>query len=295
MDLSYDLLRTFIAVAETRNFTRAGELVNRTQSAVSQQIKRLEGELCQELFARDARSVHLTPYGEAFVPHARRLIRAHEETVAALSTPDVAGVVRLGAPDDYAAFFLPGILERFASVCPLVQVEMRCCESSAALLTALDNGKLDLVIRTNVTPTVAGQTIAQEPIVWAASASHCTHEINPLPLAVFAEGCEYRAWGIQALEDIGRAYRIAYTSPSIMGIQAAITAGLAVAPIGLHSLPPGGRLLGEDDGFPQLPSVTVSLHRRTDNGGEAVDRLASYVIEAFREKRLDQPSQCNAA
>lgn len=294
MDLSYDLLRTFIAVAETRNFTRAGELVNRTQSAVSQQIKRLEGELCQELFMRDARSVHLTPYGEAFVPHARRLIRAHEETVAALTTPDVAGVVRLGAPDDYAAFFLPGILERFASVCPLVQVEMRC-ESSVALLAALDSGDLDLVIRTNIKPSLPSQVIAQEPIVWAASASHCTHEIDPLPLAVFAEGCDYRAWGIQALESIGRPYRIAYTSPSIMGIQAAVSAGLAVSPMGLHSMPPGARILGEDQGFPQLPSATVSLHRRTDNGGEAIERLARFVIEAFREKRLDQPPQCNAA
>ncbi|TVM19474.1 LysR family transcriptional regulator [Oceanidesulfovibrio indonesiensis] len=294
MDLSYDLLRTFIAVAETRNFTRAGELVNRTQSAVSQQIKRLEGELSQELFRRGARSVSLTPYGEAFVPHARRLLKAHEETVAALSRPDVAGVVRLGAPDDYAAYFLPGILERFASVCPLVQVEMRC-ESSTALLAALDSDELDLVIRTNITPSLPSRVIAQEPIIWATSASHCTHEVDPLPLAVFAEGCDYRAWGIQALENIGRPYRIAYTSPNIMGIQAAITAGLAVAPMGLHSMPPGARILGEEEGFPQLPSATVSLHRRTENGGDAVESLACYVVEAFRERRLDLPPERSVA
>lgn len=294
MDLSYDLLRTFIAVAETKNFTRAGELVNRTQSAVSQQIKRLEGELGQELFKRGARSVSLTPHGEAFVPHARRLVKAHEETVAALSKPDVAGIVRLGAPDDYAAYFLPNILERFASVCPLVQVEMRC-ESSRALLAALNNGELDIVIRTNITPSLPSRIIAQEPIVWATSASHCTHEVDPLPLAVFAQGCDYRAWGLQALENIGRSYRIAYTSPSLMGIQAAVTAGLAVAPMGLHSMPPGARILGEEEGFPQLPSATVSLHRLTENGSDAVESLACYVIEAFRERRLDLPPRSNAA
>lgn len=285
MDLSYDLLRTFIAVAETRNFTRAGELVNRTQSAVSQQIKRLEGELSQELFRRGARSVSLTPYGEAFVPHARRLVKAHEETVAALSKPNVAGVVRLGAPDDYAAYFLPGILTRFAGAFPRVQVEVRC-DPSSLLLGALARGEVDLVVSSCSSSSDTGRVIAYEPVVWVTSAGHLAHEQTPVPLAVFQHGCLFRHWGTNALSAVRREYRIAYSSPSINGIQAAVSAGLAVAPIGVHSMPPGSRVLTEAEGFPMLPTASIVLHRNSESNSEVVDCLAEHVAEGFRGPSL---------
>jgi DNA-binding transcriptional LysR family regulator len=147
MQLPNDLLRTFMSVVDTQSFTRAGQAVNLTQSAVSQQLKRLEQELGQELFARNGREVALTPAGEALLPYARRMLLLHDEAVSALSRPEMVGLVRLGSPDDYAARFLPSILARFAQAFPRVQVYVRC-EPSSRLHHLLAESALDLIVVT---------------------------------------------------------------------------------------------------------------------------------------------------
>lgn len=285
MQLSPELLRTFLAVAEAGSFTKAGEAVNRTQSAVSQQIRRLEEELGRPVFAREGRAVFLTCAGETLLPYARRILRAHEEAYAAMTRPELVGQVRLGAPDDYAAYFLPGILARFAASYPLVQVGVHC-ESSTSLMNNLAQNELDLVVATYAPGEEEGEIIGYEPVVWATSARHTAHEDRPLPLAVFQHGCSYRRLALKALGRVDLPYRIAYLSPSINGIQAAITAGIAVAPVNLHSLPEGARILTEVDGFPPLPMASLTLHRNVGSRSEVVDALADRVVEGFRTAAL---------
>lgn len=115
------------------------------------------------------------------------------------------------------------------------------------------------------------------------------HELDPLPLAVFHKGCTFREWAVNALDAIGRAHRIAYVSPSIAGIQAAIVAGLAVAPIGLSSVPQGARLLTPDLGFPILPTARLMLRRNPESRSPVVDCLAEHVAEGFRENQSVLP------
>lgn len=285
MGLPVDLLQTFVAVADAGGFTKAAEAVNRTQSAVSQQIKRLEEELGRELFVRQGRNIRLSAHGETLLPHARRILHAHDEVYAALAQPDMTGLVRLGAPDDYAMYFLPKILARFSEAFPFVQVEVRC-EPSSALLPALARGELDLVVASCTGSSDPGRVIGYEPLVWATSAHHIIHEQTPVPLAVFQQGCLFRHWATNALRAIRREYRIAYSSASINAIQAAVSAGLAVAPIGVHSLPPGSRVLQEDEGFPLLPTASVNLHRNPESRSEVVDCLAEHVTEGFRGQSI---------
>jgi DNA-binding transcriptional LysR family regulator len=120
LNLDTDLLRTFVAIADSGSFTRAGELVHRTQSAVSMQVKRLEEALGKPVFQRQGRTVALTAEGEALLGYARRILKLHEEAVATLTRPDLVGTVRIGIPDDYVMRFLPGILTRFAQAYPRV-------------------------------------------------------------------------------------------------------------------------------------------------------------------------------
>lgn len=102
VNLDLDLVRAFVTVAEARSFTRAGERLGRSQSAVSLQMQRLEDRLGVALLSRDPRHVTLTPGGEAFLPQARRLLRVNDEIVADLRGDDLEGEVRLGAPEDFA-------------------------------------------------------------------------------------------------------------------------------------------------------------------------------------------------
>ncbi|GAB7022282.1 LysR substrate-binding domain-containing protein [Salidesulfovibrio brasiliensis] len=278
--LALETLRTFVAAAESGSFTRAGALVNRTQAAVSMQMKRLEEETGRPLFVREGRSIRLAPGGEVLLPYARRLIRLHDEAVFSLAEPDVSGRARLGAPEDFASIMLPGVLERFARVYPHVVVDVRC-EATEQLMAALGRGELDLTLCTTPEEPGTGVIVRREPVVWAASKRHDTHLARPLPLALFTEGCAYRRWATQALEASAIAYRVGFESPSVSGVLAAVRSGLAVAPVGASMVPDDIRVLGPAEGFPSLPAAVISVQTARADPSEVVRTLKQEVVRAF--------------
>jgi len=281
MDFPIDLLRTFLAIVDAGSFTVAAQQVHRTQSAVSMQIKRLEETVGRPLFYRTGRSFTLTPEGDSLIPYARRMLKLHEETVAALIRPEMAGTVRIGTPDDYAWRFLPEILSRFAKAYPRVQVAVYC-EPSSHLAPALEKGKIDLALLTGDCYLSRGEVVRRDPTCWITSANHLAHEEDPLPLAVFQADCVFCDWAFQALETMERKYRIAYQSPSIAGILAAVSAGLAVTVLTGCIVPPDGRVLTEKEGFPSLPETTIVLQHAPGSRSPAVECMASHILEGMR-------------
>lgn len=286
MNLPIDSLRTFTAAAEAGNFTRAAERVHRTQGAVSMQMGKLEEEVGCRLFERTGRGVALTFEGETLLGYARRILELHDEALSAMQAPDMEGRVRLGAPEDYATWFLPSILSAFHAAYPRVLVEV-FCGTSQELSRRYNRGEFDLTILTHPEDPVhngsitdgSAQVIHREPIVWVTSAAHAVHEKRPLPLALFHEGCAYRRWALEACARNGIDNRICFVSPSITGVLSAVRAGLAVAPIGRSTVKEGLRILGEKDGFPTLPSSTVCLHVWTSTQHSIVKGLASYILK----------------
>lgn len=281
-ELTPDILRTFIAAAQTRNFTQAAKQVNRTQSAVSMQIRKLEGEMGKTLFRRVSRGVELTADGKTLLLYARRLLRLHDEAIASLVEPDLEGLIRLGAPEEYASPHLHGILRRFAIQYPLVRVDLYC-DLSNALLKMLQHGDLDLCLCNSQGVEQGGDFLRHEPIVWIGPIDAEPEKESPLPLAVFHHGCIYRQWALQALEKNRIAYRVAYSSPSIAGVLAAVRSGFAVAPVGASTPVAGFRLLPEGL-LPRLPSATVTLHQSTSgsNFSDARTCLAHYIGDEFQ-------------
>jgi molybdenum-dependent DNA-binding transcriptional regulator ModE len=116
--IDVDQLRTLIAIVETGSFTKAADVVHKTQSAVSMQMKRLEERLERPIFARDGRASKLTEDGQRLLDYARRIVKLNVETLAAFSDDELSGRVRLGVPDDYADRYLPEIMARFSRVYP---------------------------------------------------------------------------------------------------------------------------------------------------------------------------------
>ena len=274
-----DVLRTFVAIADEGGFTRAGEIVNRTQSAVSMQMKRLEEDILQRrLFERDGRQVRLTAEGQVLLGYARRILKLHSEVFNTLREPHMVGVVRIGTPDDYAMRFLPGILSRFAQAYPLVQVEVHC-ESTKQLLQRND---LDLTIVTREPGSEIGQMLRHERFVWAQAQGHCPHEQTPIPLAMFNSDCFCRIWACHALDAMQKAYRVAYTSPSLAAIMAVVSAGLAVTAQLQSLITPDMRILTEADGFPQLPMASVMLLRNSSTQNSMTECLAEHIAEGFK-------------
>src|SRR5690242_9897015 len=172
--LDVDQLRTFIAIAETGSFTRAAEVVHKTQSAVSMQMKRLEERIERPIFARDGRASKLTDDGQRLLDYARRIVNLNMETVAAFSDAALSGRVRLGVPDDYADRYLPEIMARFSRVYPAVELSV-ICEPSSDLLERIDSNEIDLAIVTNCESKRASETFRRERLLWVTSNRHSTH------------------------------------------------------------------------------------------------------------------------
>lgn len=274
-----ELLRSFVAIADHGGFTRAAEAVNRTQSAISMQMKRLEEDVLQRsVFERDGRQVRLTPEGQILLGYARRILKLHGEVLTTLREPHMVGSVRIGTPDDYVMRFLPGILSRFAQAYPLVQVEVHC-EPSYQLLQRRD---LDLSIVTREPGTEIGQLLRRERFVWAEAPGFNTYEQRPMPLAMFNTECFCRAWACNALDSLDIPYRVAYTSPSLSALMAVVNAGLAVT-AQLQSLVTADmRLLGEAEGMPELPMSSIVLLRSERNRSQVSETLAEHIVEGFR-------------
>ncbi len=280
MQLSPDILRTFVTAAKTLNFTHAARKMHLTQSAVSMQMSRLETDLGKILFRRITRGVELTNDGESLLKYSRRLLRLHDEMLASLTQPELDGVIRLGAAEDYASQHLPGILRRFGKRYPLIRVDLYC-DLSDNLLKMLHLGELDLCLCNSASGEHGGDFLRNEPVVWIAPEDAEVEKESPLPLALFHQGCMFRKWAMQALADQGITYRIAYSSPSIAGVLAAVKAGLAVAPVGA-SIPTTGFRILPDGVLNSLPSAVVSLHQSGHHGSKAQTYLAHYIAEEFR-------------
>lgn len=280
MQLSPDILRTFVAAARTLNFTHAARKMCLTQSAVSMQMNRLERDLGKILFKRVTRGVELTVDGEMLLKYSRRLLALHDEAVASISQPELDGLLRLGAAEDYASQHLPGILRRFGKRYPLVRVDLYC-DLSDNLLDMLHRDELDLCLCNSESGEHGGDFLRNEPVVWIAPEDAEIENVSPLPLAVFHQGCMFRKWAMQALDEQGISYRIAYSSPSIAGVLAAVKAGLAIAPVGASMPTVGLRILPESV-FNRLPSAVVSLHQSDHHASKAKKYLARYIAEEFR-------------
>ena len=258
--LDPDLLRSFVAIAETGSFTAAANLVFRTPSAVSMQIKKLEELLGVTVFLRDARQVTLTGEGERLLPYARRLLALNREAVSKFVVPDISGVVRVGSPDDYGERILPPVLKRFAQTHPSVAVDV-IIDQSVNLRKRFHAGQLDIAILTCPPGAAIGEEeiVFTEPIVWAGACGGTAYLREPLPVSMWEEGCAWRGSATAALERVGRDYRVAYMSAHAAGQRAAILADLAIAPLPKSFIGPGLQILCEDDGLPRLDDYSMSM------------------------------------
>ena len=274
-DFQIDWLRAFVAVVDAGSLSAAAPLLHRSQSAVSMQLKKLESALGRAVLLRGPRHMDLTAAGTELLVYARRMLALQAETHTALLGPQLAGRVRLGVPDDYAAMYLTPVLRSFASRFSGVEIELTC-EQSTSLIPRVTHGELDLALVSRDRPQ-RGRYLFQEPLVWVGSAQFDTWRRDPLPIAVYEAASMARKAALSALAARKRNYRVVYHSSSLAGQLAAVESGLAVAVLTRCSVPPGLQVLQNlPAGFelPALPSMDVALLRsKQSRGVPAVDAM----------------------
>lgn len=273
-----ELLRAFITVVESGGFSQAAERLMRGQSAVSLQIKRLEERLGVRLLDRNARRVALTSEGELILDHVRRILNLNDELVARLREPELSGLVRLGAPEDFATSHLSNVLARFSRSYPKVALEVTC-ELTLELLEHFQAGALDLaLVKREPMGHLGGIRVWREPLVWVAAGHAVAETLGPLPLVVSPRPCVYRKRATDALDAYGRAWRIAYTCGSLTGNHAAVRAGLGLTVLPKAMVPADLTVLNDELlDLPALADTEIALIAANQLSSPA-ERLRDYII-----------------
>lgn len=263
-----DLLRAFVTVAECQGFSAAGKVLHRTQSAMSLQIKRLEDQMHQALFERTSRSVLLTAAGERLLPYARHMLKLEDEAKDLLKGETHGEIIRFGTSEEQAATYLPDLLPRFSAQFPHIQLEVQC-DISDALVKRFQEGLLDVVLSVRHKPTQSGQLLGWEPMVWVIADHASLAQWPTLPLALNPEGCIFRAHALAALGREEARWELRYVSQSPTGINVPVQNGLALTVKTPRSVPPGCRIVTEEEGLPHLGHVEIELHQRPGHSSEA--------------------------
>lgn len=280
--LDSDLLRTFLAVADAGNLTRAADSIGRTQSAVSMQLKKLEDVLGDPLFERHSRGVAPTAQGLRLVDNARRIVALLDDTAASMRLPALDGTVRIGISEEYINSTLPKALGAFAAVHPGVEVTVQQGVSMSNV-KALAAGEIDIAVVFEPGGPTRNEVLMVDPTVWVTSDQHEAHQRRPLPIATYT----YLAGGwcdelaMKGLKKRGVESRVAYASRTSNGLIAAVVSGLAIAPLSRSAIPAGCRELTEEDGFSVIDFSNVVLRTRPGHRSQTVDAMADAIRSAF--------------
>jgi DNA-binding transcriptional LysR family regulator len=277
-DLEIDLLRAFVAVAETGSFTTAADVVGRSQSAVSQKVLRLEEILQRKVFERNSRSLTLTRDGERMLVSARRMLELNDSIVQEMTQPPAIGSIRIGISEDFVPYQLPKVVARFARVYPGVHLDLKT-GLSGDVLEAYDNGELDAVIAKREGSSPRGRVIWREPLVWMASKDYELDFTRPARLVMLRPPCSYRDIMVSALDSVRREWIAVCTASSLMGIQAAVAGGLGVTVLARSFVQDDMQVLQAPEHWPALPMTEITVIGEDGPAGHIVEAIVAYLTE----------------
>jgi DNA-binding transcriptional LysR family regulator len=260
--LDLDSVETFVRVVELASFTQAAQAMGTTQAAVSLKLKRLEDRLGCRLVERTPRYVQASAKGAGFLEHARELLRAHEQALAAMGGSRER--LSIGISDHVAGPELPSLIARMSARDPQLLIEIRI-GSSGDLLQAFDRRELDAVLVRLHADRDDGELLLEEALGWFASPGWHHRQGEPVPLCTLAAPCGVRAIAAQLLDEAAIPWTEVFVGGGIGAVAAAVVAGLGIAAISPRMLPLGCVEVGSGLLLPPLPSLPVLLHERVRN------------------------------
>lgn len=282
--LDTDQLRSFIAIVDTGSFTRAAERVNKTQSAVSMHVKRLEERLGKSLFIKHGRGVRLSRNGEHLIDYARTILQAEAAAFEAITRKGLTGQVRLGVPDDYAEALLADIMKSFSLHHPLVEV-LVVCLGSTELAERVRRGDLDLAIVTAGDEIPEAEIIREEPLRWVAGQNRSIEYERPLPLALGGRQCNWARLATESLGAAGIPMKLSLVSSNYAAIAPIVEAGLAITVLPESIIRKTQRAIPKGQHLPDLPPCKIGLMQATSSQFAETETLSDLIRETILGKR----------
>ena len=271
------LLRTFLAVAKGLSFTRAAEQLGLSQPTVSQHVRRLEDAAGRQLISRDTRSVSLTDNGEAMAGFARTILAANDEAVSYFTGSAMAGRLRFGAADELALSELPTILREFRQLYPRINMELTVTQSGTLYRRLMAN-HLDLVFINQEADSDRGRLVRRDRLVWVGLERTQMEEGQTVPLITYHAPSWGRSAAINALENVGRTWRITCNTREINGVLAATRAGIGICVLAQSRVPGDLRSLSGRFDLPPLPDIEMALVANPLAAREPVEALSKAIL-----------------
>lgn len=288
-NLDIRLLRAYLAIVETGGFTSASERLHLTQSAVSNQLKRLETMLGTQLVDRNGKGDLLTEEGRLLLSFARQILKVNDEAVAAFLRPEITGIVRIGIVEEVASGFFSEALARYNRRHRHVQIELTI-GLTRDLRAKLERDELDLVIGKRPAHSEGvGEVLYRDNLEWVVHRQVEIHPTRPVPLVLSPAPCIHREAIVTALESRQRQWRVACHAPTLTSVKAAVMARVGISALDSRTVEPDMRILGEEHGFPRLPPNEVALYQGTDINAAATDLCAALTKGTMLRESSSQP------
>jgi DNA-binding transcriptional LysR family regulator len=287
MSIDFEIadLRSFVATVRAGSLTRGAAALGLTQPAVSQRIQRLERAAGERVILRDKRGARVTPAGETLLAYAERVLALHDEARESLNPRNSASTGRrtVALLEDLAITTLPVVLADFAALHPRIELEVRIA-TAAALRRRAAHGEIDLALGD---PSIMTESSVrwrrQVALEWICGPA-LDPLVDPLPLVMFSQPCEWRQTVLDALGRQGRSWRIAFQCTSVHGIQAAVAAGLGVGTLLASNIPANVLRLGRRHNLPPAPHVGIAISRRAGTDSDtALDTLERLLLRAVTD------------
>lgn len=292
MNLDMNQLRAFVTVAELKSFSKTAQKLCRVQSAISQQIQKLERQLQADLFIRDTRPLELTARGDQLLAYATRILAINDQALTTLADRSCTGILKIGSSDTYASHYFTDLIKRCALRFPDLHLDVQC-GYSRLLWERYEAGDLDVVLTQGCPERIPSELLHSEPLSWVCAGDSQAFEQDPLPLAPFTKGCGDRERIINALHRAGRTYRVGYHSTSHAGLLAAVASGCYVSALLPSTAQLGFRQLGEVEGLPSLGHVEISLAYHDTSPDSLATRFAEQARDYFQARSRERVSDGN--
>jgi len=282
--MNFDLmsLECFLAVAKTKSFSKAAAQIGRTQSAISQQILKLEKQLRKTLIIR-GKSCAITFDGEVLLGYAQQISTLCLEVFDRFQEPELEGKVRFGLPEDFASLFLTEVLIKFTNIHPNILLDIEC-DLTLNLLQRFKNKELDLVLVKMNSPKEFsnGVEMWSEPLEWVGGDKNlllCSDK--PIPLVLSPQPCVYRKRAISSLKNFGESWRIVFSSHSFAGRIAAVKAGIGITVLPRNMIPHELSIIRSSKILPILDNAPISLIKHQCENA-AINSFEKFILQKLK-------------
>lgn len=273
--LSLDNLRTFVTIIELGGYNKAGELLGRSQPAISLQIKKLEGQLGKKLFDKVGQRYQANADGQWLFEQAKQMLAINDDIFRHLEQDTLRGRLRLGIPSEFASRLLPSIIGEFSVRYPDVSLDVTSA-LSRQLLNSNKRNDFDLILALiNPDEPLEGELLIEDELVWVGDNKQVMNT-NNLSLVLAPDGCVYRSRVIQQLKQQTKAWKISYTNADLYGLIAAIKQGLGVTALAKSSVPPELDII-KNKRLPPLGKIKICLFNQDTQHPQVSLTLADYI------------------